>query len=211
MGGRWRNARWGRRKLERMMLAGIPVDDPAATTNSRTSSEPPALRNSRSPTPSTAAPTRPTSPAAPHQPRPLPARSGSPLLPPLRTKPRRGTPALQRRCSGPPTDSPSGWPRCHGSPGRIKPPTNTPPTNSARRQAPPRAHRTKPEATTGTNNFRPTRCDAPAYSRASNLERANRSQPFEQNRGWARCPTCRKRPLGHESQPARARGVLEVG
>ena len=57
---------------------------------------------------------------------------------------RDGAPVLQATCSGPPTDSPSGWPRCHRSVGSIKPPTRTPSTSSARRQAAPRAQRTRP-------------------------------------------------------------------
>ena len=56
---------------------------------------------------------------------------------------RRAVPRLQATCSGPPTDSPSGWPRCQRSPGRMKPPTSSPSTSSARLQAPPRAQRTR--------------------------------------------------------------------
>jgi hypothetical protein len=63
---------------------------------------------------------------------------------------RNGAPVLHAMCSGPPTDSPSGWPRCHCSPGRMSPPTSSPSIISARRQAAPRAQRTRPAATTGT-------------------------------------------------------------
>ena len=97
----------------------------------------------------------------------------------LRLAPSRdGAPALHRRCSGPPTDSPSGCPRCHSSSGRIKPPTDSPSTSSARPHAPPRAQRTHPEATIGAHRRRAPRCAGVAYNRASSRARANRSQPF---------------------------------
>ena len=72
--------------------------------------------------------------------------------PPSRAS-RDGAPVLHRTCSGPPTDSPSGWPRCQRSVGRMRPPTSSPSTNSARRQAPPRAQRTSPAATIGAQRL----------------------------------------------------------
>ena len=118
----------------------------------------------------------------------------------IRARSRDGAPVLQATCSGPPTDSPSGWPRCQRSPGRMKPPTSSPSTSSARRQAEPRAQRTQPCATTGSSRLRLPRWSGRVYFASSGF-RPSRMHRREQKRWFTACAVKSFQQWSHRRWP----------